>query len=358
MRRKAVTIREVAQRAQVSVSTVSQVVNGNPRYVGADKRERVLQAVQELQYRPNAIARSMVKQRTGTIGMIFTSVLDNLFIRIVESVQETLGAQGYTIFLANTPDIASELQAIEALQARQVDGFIFMSTTSVSESAHLLRLQEAGVPLVVINRHLEADCDLNQIQLNDKEAGYLATRHLLDLGHRSIALIGGPRPGSVPYWYSAADRQEGWERALAEEGITASPDWLFDGQYTFEGGYAAAMQMLRQAGSRSRLPGALFVASDAMTVGALRALHYAGLRVPQDIALISIGDTAYAPHMTPALTTLAHPLTEAGQIAARILLEQMASSETLPTRRLTLSFELRVRESCGSRPLPERPVLY
>ncbi len=357
MRRKAVTMREVAQRAQVSVSTVSQVLNGNLDYVGADKRERVLQAVQELRYRPNAIARSMVKQRTGTIGMIFTSVLDHLFIRIVESVQDMLDAEGYTIFLANTPDIASEMQAIEAFQARQVDGFIFMSTTSVSESAHLLSLKEAGVPLVVINRHIEADCDLNQIQLNDKEAGYLATRHLLQLGHRSIAIVGGPRLGSVPYWYSAADRQEGWQRALSEEGIAVQADWIVHGDYTFAGGYAATIQLLKQAGSRERLPSALFVLSDSMAVGALRALHYAGLRVPQDIAFISIGNPVYAPHMTPALTTLAHPLAEAGKVAARLLLAQMASSEPLPTQRLMLSFELQVRESCGSNPEPELSIL-
>lgn len=352
MRRKAVTIREVAQRAQVSVSTVSQILNGNQHYVGADKRERVLQAVEELQYRPNAIARSMVKQRTGTIGMIFTSVLDNLFIRIVESVQATLGPEGYTIFLANTPDIASEIQAVEALQARQVDGFIFMSTTSVSEAAHLLRLKEVGIPLVVINRHLEPDCDVHQIQLNDKEAGYLATRHLLNLGHTSIAMIGGPRPGSTPYWHSATDRQEGWERALTEQGLAIPSHWCVDGSYTFEGGYAATMQLLKQAGSRSELPTALFVASDSMTVGALRALHYAGVRVPQELALISIGDTGYAPHLTPALTTLAHPLTEAGRIAARILLDEVAASEPQPRQHLMLSFELRVRESCGSNPEP------
>lgn len=354
MRRKVATIRDVAQRAQVSVSTVSQILNGNQHYVGADKRERVLRAVEELRYRPNAIARSMVKQRTATVGMIFTSVLDNLFIRIVESVEAILRPEGYTIFLANTPDIENELQVVEALKARQVDGFIFMSTTSISESAHLLRLKEEGIPLVVINRHLPPDCDVNQINLNDREAGYLATRHLLNLGHTSIAMIGGPRPGEMPYWQSSTDREEGWQQALAEHGIAAEQNWLLNGGYTFEGGYAATVQMLRRAGSRSRLPTGLFVASDSMTVGALRALQYAGVRVPQDIALVSIGDTTYAPHMMPALTTLAHPLAEAGAIAARFLLEQVAASEPLQTRHLLLSFELRVRESCGSQPmLPE-----
>ena len=116
MRRKTVTIRSVAQRAQVSVSTVSQILNGNSHYVSADKRERVLQAAEELQYRPSAIARSMVNQRTATVGMVFTSVVDHLFIHAIRSVQTTLHPEGYTIFLADTPDIESEIQAITALR--------------------------------------------------------------------------------------------------------------------------------------------------------------------------------------------------------------------------------------------------
>ena len=354
MRRKTVTIRSVAQRAQVSVSTVSQILNGNSHYVGADKRERVLRAAEELQYRPNAIARSMVKQRTATVGMVFTSVVDHLFIHAIRSVQDILRPEGYTIFLADTPDIESEIQAITALQDRQVDGFIFVSMSSVSESSHLLRLKEAGVPFVVINRTLEQNYDFNQIHWNDREAGYLATRHLLSLGHTYIATISGPREG-LPRWQSAFDRQEGWQQALAEQGISPLPTWSFDGNYTYEGGYAATMQLLTQAGSKRALPTALFIANDEMAVGALRALHYAGVRVPQEIALVNIGDTPFTSHMAPALTAFAHPVAEAGQVAARLLLEQFAANDPLPTQNITLSFDLRVRESCGSNPQPSGP---
>ncbi|HEY3992942.1 MAG TPA: LacI family DNA-binding transcriptional regulator [Ktedonobacteraceae bacterium] len=354
MRRKAVTIRSVAQRAQVSVSTVSQILNGNSHYVGADKRERVLQAVEELQYRPNAIARSMVQQRTATVGMIFTSVVDHLFIHAIRSVQDILRPEGYTTFLADTPDIASEIQAITALQDRQVDGFIFVSMTSVAESAHLLRLKDAGVPFVVINRPLAQDYDFNQIRWNDWEAGYLATKHLLSLGHTSIATISGPLQG-LPHWQSAFDRHQGWQQALAEQGISASPDWAFDGNYTHQGGYEATMRLLKQAGSKSKLPTALFVANDEMAIGTLRALHYAGVRVPQEIALVNVGDTPFTAHMTPALTAFAHPIAEAGRIAARFLLEQFAANEPLPTQNTMLSFDLRIRESCGSNPEPAGP---
>jgi DNA-binding LacI/PurR family transcriptional regulator len=354
MRRKTVTIRSVAQRAQVSVSTVSQILNGNSHYVGADKRERVLQAAEELQYRPNAIARSMVKRQTATVAMVFTSVVDHLFIHTIKSAQAILGAEGYTIFLANTPDVESEIQAIAAFQDRQVDGFIFVSMTSISEAAHLLRLKEADVPLVVINRPLAQDCDLNQIHWNDREAGYLATKHLLDLGHTYVATISGALQG-LPRWQSAFDRHQGWQQALAERGISALPEWSFNGNYTYEGGYAATMQLLKQAGTKRALPTALFIANDEMAVGALRALHYAGVRVPQEIALVNVGDTPFTTHMAPALTSLAHPVAEAGQIASRLLLEQFAANEPLPTQNIALSFDLRIRESCGSNPEPAGP---
>ena len=354
MRRKAVTIRSVAQRAQVSVSTVSQILNGNSHYVSADKRERVLQAAEELQYRPSAIARSMVNQRTATVGMIFTSVVDHLFIHTIRSVQTILHPEGYTIFLADTPDLEREIQAITALQDRKVDGFIFVSMTSVSESAHLLRLEEAGVPFVTINRPLAQDYDFNQIHWNDWEAGYLATKHLLSLGHRSIGTISGPLQG-LPHWQSAFDRHQGWQQALAEQGVPASPDWSFDGNYTCLGGYEATMRLIKRAGSKSKLPAALFIANDEMALGTLRALHYAGIRVPQEVALVNVGDTRFTAHTAPALTSLAHPVAEAGKIAAHLLLEQFAASDPLPAQNIMLSFDLRVRESCGSNPEPSGP---
>lgn len=354
MRRKTVTIRSVAQRAQVSVSTVSQILNGNSSYVSAAKRERVLQAVEELQYRPNAIARSMVQRRTKTVGMVFTSVVDHLFIHAIKSAEAVLRPEGYTIFLSDTPDVESEIQAITALLDRQVDGFIFVSMTSVSDSAHLLHLKEAAVPFVVINRPLEEGLDFNQVHWNDWEAGYLATRHLLSLGHRHIATISGPLQG-LPHWQSAFDRHLGWQQAMAEQGIEPSPDWAFDGNYTYQGGYAATLQLLKQAGAKSKLPTALFIANDEMAVGTLRALHYAGVRVPQEIALVNIGDTPFTTHMAPALTSLAHPVAEAGKIAAQLLLEQFATDDPLPTQNIPLSFEMRIRESCGSKPEPVGP---
>jgi len=356
MRRKSVTIRDVAQMAEVSISTVSQVLNGNNQYVGEAKRDRVLAAVQALQYRPNAIARSMVKRRTATVGVVFTSVLGELFVPIVKCIQEVLHPLGYSIILTSTPDAESEMQAIETLKAQQVDGFIFMSFRSPDSqhrSAHLLPLKDEGIPFVVINRSVEKDYGLNQIQFNEREAGYLATKHLINLGHTSIATISGPL-NHVPPWKSAVERQQGWLEALKEHNLEVVPEWIYDGQYNYKGGYQAALQLLEHWKQQRQWPTAVFIANENMTLGALRAFYYHGVRVPNDIALVTVGDPGYAAHMFPALTTFAHPLKDAGHIATRILLDQIQSTNTLPAQNVMLSYQLHVRESCGTVPEPTR----
>src|SRR5579862_1044204 len=312
-RRKAVTIRDVAQLAQVSVSTVSQILNGNTQYVGEAKRERVLNAVQELQYRPNAIARSMVKRKTATVGVVFTSILGEIFVPIVKCIQDVLRPQGYNIILASAPDLDSEILAIETLKAQQVDGFIFMSFMAMglrNQSAHLVRLKEEGFPLVVINRALEKEYDLDQIQFNHWETGYLATKHLINLGHTRIATISGPLH-HIPPWLSSIERQRGWSQALSEHDLEIVPEWILDGGYSYEGGYKAAQQLIRHWETGREHPTAVFVANEQMTMGALRAFYYQGMRVPHDLALVTVGDPSYAAHMFPTLTTFAHPLTEA-----------------------------------------------
>lgn len=358
MRRKAVTIRDVAQLAEVSVSTVSQILNGNTQYVGEAKRERVLNAVQALQYRPNAIARSMVKRKTATVGVVFTSIVCDLFLPIVECIQDVLQPQGYNILLASTPDVESEIQAIETLKAQQVDGFIFvsfMSEDSHTECAHLLSLKGEGIPFVVINRPFSKEYDINQIRFDHKEAAYLAVKHLIQLGHTSIATISGPLQ-HVPPWESAIERQQGWLEALKEHDLEVVPEWIYDGRYSYEGGYEAAQWFLEHWEhwhEQRKRPTALFVANEHMTLGALRAFYYHGVRVPHDIALVMVGDPEYAAHMFPALTTFAHPIIEAGQIATRILLDQLHTTDSLPTQNILLSYQLHVRESCGSNPGPE-----
>jgi len=355
MPRKTVTIRDVAKQAQVSVSTVSQILNGNTQYVVAEKRERVLNAAKELHYRPNAIARSMVRRHTATIGVVISAAQNPLFTSVLEGIQEVLSSEGYHILLASAPDHQQETEAIEVLRAQQVDGFIFVSLSVQNPIDHLVRLKEEGVPFIVINRSFSEDYQCNQIQFNEWEAGYLAAKHLINLGHRRIATISGSLHG-IPEWRSATERQRGWLQALEENGLEVRPEWIVKGDYTCNSGYEAALQLVRQSRARHEQPTALFVANDEMAIGALRCFHYAGVRVPYDLALITVGDPPYAAFMAPALTTFAHPVPEAGRVATRLLLDQIEQDNTQQVHNIIFSFSLMVRESCGTNREPNAIV--
>ncbi len=346
MRRKLITIRDVAEHAGVSVSTVSHVLNGNDHHVGAVKRERVLAAVDKLGYRPNAIARSMVKRKTATIGLVWTEIDNPIFVPVIVGIEEVLRPAGYHIVLASAPNIDQEIQAIETLRSQQVDGFIFMSLSICYPFDHLVRLSNEGVPLVIINRCLD-DSTIPLIQWDERRAGYEATRYLLSLGHTRIGTISGPIHASPPR-RSAIERHRGWQDALQEHSITVPPEWIHISDYTYEGGYQATQQLLTLREHASGLPSAIFVANDVMAASVLKALYDAGLRVPQDISVITVGDSPFAAYTVPALTTLALPVQEAGREAAQILLESFTHGKSIGAAKITLKCRPQLRESCSS----------
>jgi LacI family transcriptional regulator len=345
MRRKLITIRDVAEHAGVSVSTVSHVLNGNDHHVGAVKRGRVLAAVDTLGYRPNAIARSMVKRKTATVGLVWTEIDNPIFVPVILGIEEVLRPAGYHIVLSSAPDVENEIQAIETLRSQQVDGFIFMSLSICYPFDHLVRLKNEGVPFVVINRCLD-DGDIPLVQWDDRGAGYAATRHLLSLGHTRIGTISGPIHDS-PLRRSAIERHRGWQEALHEYGISVPPEWMLIGDYTYEGGYQVTQQLLSLRANGYELPDALFVANDVMAASTLKALHDAGLQVPRDISVITVGDSPFAAYTIPALTTLSLPVQAAGREAARILLEWLTPGKSTSAAKITLNCSPQFRESCS-----------
>ena len=338
MKNNDVTIRDVAREAGVSVGTVSHVLNGSKRHVSAGTREHVLSVAQSLQYRPNVIARSMVKGATATIGLVIMELNNPLFVPVTEGVESVLQPEGYNIVLASCHDMDSEMQAVETLRGRQVDGFIFMSLSVSYPNDHLLDLKKQGVPFVIINRVLEHP-DINRVLIDDVKAAFDITKHLLDLGHLNIATITGPRNVR----HSAVNRHLGWEAALKERGIEPAKEWIIEGDYTYEGGLQAVRYMLQ----KQRYPTALFVANESMAVGALKGLNSAGLRIPQDIAVVTVGDPPFAAYTSPALTTMALPVEEAGRLAARQLVNWIKENKPDPVKEITLNAVLKIRESCG-----------
>lgn len=346
MTRETVTIKDVAKKAGVAISTVSSVINGNHRHVGPATREKVLVAVKELGYRPNAIARSMVKRATGTIGLVITDVLNPIFNEVDVGVEEVLVSEGYQILLANALNAAGEARAIETFRSNQVDGFIFMSRSRYYPTNNFLSLKTDNIPFVVINRELE-DREINQVLLDDFGAGLISTQHLIRLGHTKIATIAGPLHDK-PIWRSASERHRGWRQAMEENNLPIREDWIISGLYTYEAGYNAIRQILQKRAESGEIPSAIFAANDTMAVGALKALHEAGLKLPHEMALVGVGDSPHLAYSYPALTTISMPVLEAGRVAARLLINWIKNGKPSYAQSITLNSRLIVRESCGA----------
>jgi LacI family transcriptional regulator len=340
---RAVTIRDVARQAGVSLSTVSQVLNGRPGYASATTRDRVLEVARELGYRPNALARGLVTSRTGTLGIVITDITRAFFTQVVGSIEQVASRQGYSVLLACADGIQPEQTALETFLDKRVDGIICMSSSVESGAEHILQVTRLGVPLVVINRPLHTS-ELNQIAWDDIEIGRRATEHLISLGHRRIAHVSGAL--HQPVRRSAADRVAGYKQALNAAGLPVDPALIVDGRYDYQAAFAACARLF----DRPNPPTAVFAASDSMAVAIVNALHRRGLRVPDDVSVVGANDDQFAVHVEPPLTTVRLPVTAAGRRAAELILAAIgAPASTEPVSEM-LASELIVRGSTAPPP--------
>ncbi len=330
------TIKDVALRAGVSVTTVSHVVN-DTRHVSAKGRERVELAIRELGYVPNAMARSLKSNTTSTLGMLIPNSSNPYFAEIVRIVEDRCFGAGYTLVLCNTDDEPHRQSVyLQVLAERRIDGLIVVSTGD--DDSLVTQLRGLCMPTVLVDREIaDPVCDL--VETAHMQGGLLAVRHLLSLGHKRIACIGGP-VGVMP----SEQRIEGWRMALAEAGATpdiANADsLLWRGGFTSQGGYEAMHAILRT----EQAPSAVFVCNDLMAIGALRAAHESGVRVPDDLSIVGFDDIELSAYTSPALTTVAQPKERIGALAVDMLLERVGGKRR-DARKVVLQPELRVRAS-------------
>lgn len=329
------TIRDVARQAQVSVTTVSHVVNGT-RFVSDAARERVQRAVAELRFVPSALARSLKSNRTHTIGMMIPNNANPYFAEIIRGIEDTCLAAGFSVILCNSDDEPLKQGTyVRLLSEKQVDGLIVVSSGVDDELIDTLRA--APMPQVVVDREIN-DLQADLVEVNHEAGGYLATRHLLGLGHQRIACIAGPQ--ALP---PARQRVAGYQRALREAGSTVDDRLMRRADFTSAGGHAA-MRSLLEGG---QWPSAVFASNDLMAIGAICAAASAGLSIPQDISVIGFDDIALAAFSNPPLTTIVQPKHQTGELAARLLMSRIATPG-LALRREILEPTLCVRHSTAA----------
>lgn len=329
-------MRDVAERADVSVTTVSHVVN-ETRHVSDELRERVEEAMDALGYRPNRLARSLRRGETYTIGVVVPDSSNPFFAEVARGVEDTSFAQRYSVILCNSDgDLEKELFYANVLTAKQVDGILFVAAGVSTE--HIRTLQKQQVPLVVVDREIP-DVSVDEVLTDNVHGGEMITRHLIDLGHRRIGCITGPSDVTP-----SAHRVTGYCRALEEASLPFDEEIVLKGDFQYEGGYRGAQRLLMMDDP----PTAIFACNDLMAVGVIRAAREMGWRVPADLSVVGFDDVRLASFTSPPLTTVAQPKYEMGVVATELLLERMDSRDQPPQHRL-LETRLVVRQSTARR---------
>ncbi|ARU64744.1 transcriptional repressor PurR [Histophilus somni] len=307
------TIKDVAKMAGVSTTTVSHVIN-KTRFVAKETEQQVLQAIKNLNYSPSAVARSLKVNTTKSIGMIVTTCETPYFAEIIHSVEELCYRQGYSLFLCNTQNNPEKIKNhLDMLAKKRVDGLLVMCAEYTQNSLNLLAAFE-DLPMVVMDwGPFNENTDL--IQDNSFSGGYIATKYLIDNGHKDIAIISGELKKTT-----AVMRYQGFEKAMQEANLAINPDWIMEGFFEPEDGYECMNKILVQ----DKLPTAVFCCNDVMALGAISAIGEKGLKVPDDISVIGYDNIHASRFFSPPLTTIHQSKSRLGVQAINLLFKRIS----------------------------------
>ncbi len=335
----AVTMQDIARDVGVSVVTVSKVLR-NKGEISVATRARVLRRAKELNYQTNWIARSLVTRRTFTIGLLLPDFTHPFFAEIAKAVAETVRPHGYHVIISyfdENPEL--ERNEAESLLARQVDGLILASAQPGAKA--FADMQKRKVPFVLIDRPI-AGVQASFVGVDNRAIGQLATSHLIQRGCQRIAHLRGPGIGI------ATGRMQGYRGALAKRGLAFFPGYVMNAGYQDCSGHEAMLKLLR----RKPVPDGVFCYNDPVAIGAMRAISEAGLKVPEDIAVVGAGNVHYSDFLAVPLTTVDQGTFEIGKRAANLLLEGIASKRSLRPRKVLIVPRLIIRQST-KRPSPD-----
>lgn len=328
------TMRDVAKTTGFSVNTVSRALNHKPD-VNEETRKTIVEAATKMGYRPNKLARSLRSNKTHTIGVIVADIANPYFGALVKGVEKEARKRHYSVILLNTDeDYERESEAIQVVLEERVDGIIISPTQK--ETGTIKNLLQLGIPFVLFGRRF-SDLETNYVVTDDVHGGFLATEHLISLGHRRIGMINGPIHIS-----SAKERFQGYREALGRYGLKQEQSLVTAGAVTMEDGYEVAESLL----NKNPRPTAIFAFSDFVSFGVMKAIREVGLKVPEDISVVGYDDNQFASCSETPLTTIHIPKEELGINAAKVLKEQFVDNQ--PIKQVELSVDLIVRQSTSS----------
>ncbi len=313
----AVTRADVARRAGVSPAVVSYVLNPGLRPVSDATRARVEAAVHELDYRPNAIAQALRAGPTKTIGLLVPDHTNPFFAELAQAVEDAVFDRGYVIMLGSTrEDTDRESRYIRSLVDRQVDALVLIAPRAHPDIAQAVR---AGVPVVALDR-VPQQTGVTTVRADSVAGARSGVTHLTDLGHRRIGIIAGPE--GVPV---ADDRLAGWAQALRDAGLDADPDLVERAPFTRDGGQGAAAALLARTDCT-----AVLTSSDVQAIGTLTHCRQAGIRIPDDLSVVSFDGTELARHAAPPLTSVVQPMREIAELAAAQMIRHITDPDAAP----------------------------
>jgi LacI family transcriptional regulator len=329
-------MKDIAQDLGVSLVTVSKVLRNHPD-IGEETRERVLRRIEELNYRPNLAARALVTGKTHLMGLVVPDLVHSFFSQIANAISQVLRKQGYCLVISSSQeDPELEQQEIDNLLARSADCLFIASTQRTVESFR--RIEEQGTPYLLLDRKF-ADLAANFVGVDDDQVGYMATEHLIKVGCQRIAHIG------TPYASPALGRLAGYRRALTHYGIEAPGEYVIIRPHGDDAGDVTGYKAMKALLTLRALPDAVFCHNDPTALGAMRAILEAGLKIPEDIAIIGCGNVKYSDCLRVPLSTIDQDCEAMGEHAAKLALSLIGSKLPLQPTTIMVEPKLIARDS-------------
>ncbi|MGM7702746.1 LacI family DNA-binding transcriptional regulator [Pseudalkalibacillus sp. Hm43] len=327
------TIKDVAKRAGVAVSTASYALN-NINKISPETKKKVIEAARELNYLKNGIASDLKRTNTNTIALILTDLSGPYYSELINGVQTVAMSNGYDLIACNSMGDAQST-AVKFIREKRVDGVIILAHNISDET--ILESAREGFPIVVLDRKLD-DEHILQVEVDNWQGGFIATEHLIKQGHRKVAYISGPNNS-----HDNDLRFNGYKAALEKYDLPYIPKWKISGDFTRESGYKATKMLIAQ----NDLPEGVFYANDEMAIGGIQAFNEKGIEIPGDISIVGFDDIQLSEFVSPPLTTIRQPKYEAGALAVHLIFQKLSKEQVEPYYKLTT--ELVERKSVAIR---------